>query len=127
MWRQAWRSMCSRARLILLAALTAGLLGCASRTPGIEVSVMVMPLDAALVAEHADLGVDALAITGVELIPCASEAHPSGTHTHQTMAAIAVEDVPLRLAWRMAPGSYCQVRVTLALGEAAPREVVPRQ
>lgn len=125
MSRQAWRSM-SRARRILLATLTVGLLGCATRTPGIEVSVMVMPLDAALVAENADLGVDALAITGLELIPCTAESHPSGTHTHETRAAFVVEAEPSMHAWRMAPGSYCDVRVGLALEGAAPREVVLR-
>ena len=129
MSKQAWRSMFKQLCILLTGACWApavGLLGCVSRTPGIEVSVMVMPLDAALVAENAELGMGALAITGLEFIPCALEAHSSGTHSHQTITAMAVQDVPLMVVWRMAPGSYCEVRVTLALGEAAPREVVLR-
>lgn len=120
----------SKSMSILLAATFAALLvsleACVTRTPGIEVSMTVMPLDAALVMENADLGMNALEITSLELIPCASEPHPPGAHSHETMDSFLVKDEPSILAWRMAPGRYCDVRVGVSLEGAAPREAVLR-
>ncbi len=107
-------------------ALLGSLSGCAMRTPGIEVSMMVMPLDRRLVEENADIGMSALEISTIELVPCPAAGRPVDAHSHAEQASYAIGAEPTRYAWSVVPGAYCDVRISLALEGAAPREVVLR-
>ena len=117
----------------LLSILLAGLvvsatstLGCATRTTGIEVELMVMPLDETLLEENADLGMDALSLTSLELVRCPTHVSPSATHSHAPQASVAIGEAPTARVMGLPPGSYCDVRVGLSVPNAAPRETVLR-
>jgi len=88
--------------------------------------MMVMPLPPSLLAENADLGMSALQITALELVPCPTADHLSVAHTHAISASYAIEEEPTRYVWGVIPGAYCDVRVSLELEGAASREVVLR-
>lgn len=111
---------------VALVGLVACLPACMHRSPGIEVEWMVMPPAASLVLAHADLGLDALMVTSLELVPCPTRMPQPATHTHENMDAWPVGDMPTPRAMPLAPGAYCDVRVGLSVPEAAPRETVLR-
>lgn len=118
-----------RALSILLAGLASalsGALGCASHTPGIEVELMVMPLNTTLAEANADLGMDELTITATQLVLCPTSSLPQTTHSHAQQGAFTLGSEPVPHTMAVAPGAYCDLRVGIAAEGVAARETVLR-
>lgn len=123
------RPLSSDALSILLAGpVTLGLVlaGCATRTSGIEVELMIMPLEPALARGNVDLGMSELGITEAQLVPCPTIGIPQAAHTHASQGVLEIGTEPVAHTMNAPPGSYCDLRLGLASAGVVSRETVLR-